>query len=476
MSGAVQAFVEDALPDAVPDAEIEDRDTEQARADERLRRLAAGLPPTGAAVVTGTAGSSVRATDTASAVDAAVAAAEEEWLTTWRSVYDASYAGSWDAMGEDFTGWNSSYDGSAIPVAEMREWRDAAVERILAAAPRRVLEIGVGSGAFLVRIAPHCERYVGTDLSPLAVATLDRQLEAHPALRQRVELHARPAHLTDDLPAGSFDTVVINSVVQYFPSDAYLTAVLTGVLRLLAPGGRVFIGDVRNLRLQECFTAGVQQRQAPAGTAAATLRVLVDRAIESENELLLDPQYFADFAGRCGDVAAVDIRTKRGVADNELTRYRYDVVLTKAPVSVVELATAPAVAWGSAVATLEELATRLADAEAVLPLRVTGMPNARLLDDLSALDRLPGAGVVRRSAAGSPAPDPEEFHRLGARLGLWTATTWSQAGDDCIDVLFGPPDAKLDDAFTGLFPPLPPANRQLANTPSALALQAGPSE
>ncbi|MFJ5838257.1 amino acid adenylation domain-containing protein [Streptomyces shenzhenensis] len=469
-------FVEDALPDAVPDAEIEDRDTEQARADERLRRLAAGLPPTGAAVVTGAAGSSVRAADTGSAVDAAVAAAEEEWLTTWRSVYDASYAGSWDAMGEDFTGWNSSYDGSAIPVAEMREWRDAAVERILAAAPRRVLEIGVGSGAFLVRIAPHCERYVGTDLSPLAVATLDRQLEAHPALRQRVELHARPAHLTDDLPAGSFDTVVINSVVQYFPSDAYLTAVLTGVLRLLAPGGRVFIGDVRNLRLQECFIAGVQQRRAPAGTAAATLRVLVDRAIESENELLLDPQYFADFADRCGDVAAVDIRTKRGVADNELTRYRYDVVLTKAPVSVVELATASAVAWGSAVATLEELATRLADAGAVLPLRVTGVPNARLLDDLSALDRLPGARVVRRSATGSPAPDPEEFHRLGARLGLWTATTWSQAGDDCIDVLFAPQAAKPDGAFTGLLPPLPPANRRLANTPSAPALQAGPSE
>ncbi|MFJ7593385.1 amino acid adenylation domain-containing protein [Streptomyces sp. NPDC097617] len=459
-------FVEDALPDAVPDAEIEDRDTEQARADERLRRLVAGFPPTGAAADTGAAGVTARPAGTASAE----AAVEEEWLKTWRSVYDASYAGSWDAMGEDFTGWDSSYDGSAIPVADMREWRDATVERILAESPRRVLEIGVGSGVFLARIAPHCERYVGTDLSPVAVATLNQQLEAHPALRQRVELHARPAHLTDDLPAGSFDTVVINSVVQYFPSDAYLTAVLTGVLRLLAPGGRVFIGDVRNLRLQECFTAGVQQRRSPAGTDATTLRVLVDRAIESENELLLDPEYFTDFANRCSEVAAVDVRTKRGVADNELTRYRYDVVLTKTPVRVVELATAPAVAWASTVATLDELAARLADAGSVLPVRVTGVPNARLLEDLSALDRLlPRVSMVRGFTGGSPAPDPEEFHRLGARLGLWTATTWSHAGDDCMDVLFAAPAANRDGAFTSLLPPPPRANRPLANTPSAPA-------
>ncbi|MGY1496687.1 class I SAM-dependent methyltransferase [Streptomyces sp. QTS52] len=77
-------------------------------------------------------------------------------------------------MGEDFSGWDSSYDGAPIPVGEMREWRDAVVDRLQALRPRRVLEIGVGSGALLTRLAPHCERYVGTDLSPVAVTTLGR--------------------------------------------------------------------------------------------------------------------------------------------------------------------------------------------------------------------------------------------------------------------------------------------------------------
>ncbi|MFE1958778.1 amino acid adenylation domain-containing protein [Streptomyces sp. NPDC059479] len=466
-------FVEDVLPDAVPDPEIEDRDTEQRRADERLLRAVGGLPPTGPTAVT----------VPASAPAAAPTTAEEEWLDTWRTVYDTSYAGSWDAMGEDFTGWDSSYDGSAIPVAEMCEWRDATVDRILETRPRRVLEIGVGSGVFLARIAPHCEKYVGTDLSPVAVETLDRQLEAHPALQQRVELRAQPAHITTGLPDGYFDTLVINSVVQYFPSGDYLTGVLTGVLRLLAPGGRVFIGDVRNLRLQECFTSAVQHRRAPAGTDAATRRALVDQAMETENELLLDPAYFTAFAERSGGVVAVDVRTKRGAAHNELNRYRYDVLLATAPADVVPMASVPTLAWGTEVTSLDDLAARLAR---TLPLRVTGVPNARLREDLAALDELSGTGTDIGTATRTrpSAPDPEEFHRLGDRLGHWTATTWSPTDDDCLDVVFAPRADIQGRCVTGLFSPsftasFTPstekdrASRPLTNIPGGTPVPAG---
>jgi hypothetical protein len=44
------------------------------------------------------------------------------------------------------------------------------------------------------------------------------------------------------------------------------------------------------------------------------------------------------------------------------------------------------------------------------------VPNARLLEDLSALGRLSGTGMVRTSGSGSEGPDPEEFHQLGAFL------------------------------------------------------------
>ena len=55
---------------------------------------------------------------------------------------------------------------------------------------------------------------------------------------------------------GHFDAVVLNSVVQYFPSAGYLLDVLAVAMRLLAPGGAVFIGDVR----QPVVVAGVHHR------------------------------------------------------------------------------------------------------------------------------------------------------------------------------------------------------------------------
>lgn len=428
-------LLEDVLPDAIPDAEIEDRDTEQRRADEKL----AAATPTPSASST-----------------------EQDWLDTWQHVYDTSYAGSWDAMGEDFTGWDSSYDGDPIPVAQMREWRAATVDRILELRPRRVLEIGVGSGVFLAKIAPHCEKYVGTDLSPVAVATLSAQLAAHPALRDRVELRAQPAHVTDGLPAACFDTVVINSVVQYFPSGDYLDRVLSEATRLLAPGGRIFVGDVRNLRLQRCLSSAVQVERSPAGTEPAVLRAAVDQAIETENELLVDPAFFTGFAARSADVVAVDLRTKRGRSHNELTRYRYDVVLAKAPARVVSLAGAATLAWGIDVVSLTDLAGRLN--EGTVPLRITGVPNGRILADLPALRAASGTAPAMSDTA---VPDPEEFHDLGTRLGHWTATTWSATDDERLEVLFVPGGQVAGTAFTDLYLCGNPSSRPHTNTPAA---------
>ncbi len=52
--------------------------------------------------------------------------------------------------------------------------------------------------------------------------------------------------------------MVLNSVVQYFPNAAYLEKVLEGVLGLLAPGGRVLVGDVRNLHLLKALRTAVE--------------------------------------------------------------------------------------------------------------------------------------------------------------------------------------------------------------------------
>jgi len=56
--------------------------------------------------------------------------------------------------------------------------------------------------------------------------------------------------------------VIINSVVQYFPSVEYLVKVLEQTIKQVRPEGSIFIGDVRSLPLLRAFHTSVQLYQA----------------------------------------------------------------------------------------------------------------------------------------------------------------------------------------------------------------------
>ncbi|WP_189853225.1 class I SAM-dependent methyltransferase, partial [Streptomyces griseoloalbus] len=332
-------------------------------------------------------------------------------------------------LGENFAGWHSSYDGSVLPEEEMRAWRAATVERIMELRPRRVLEIGVGAGLIMAPVAPHVDLYWGTDLSGTVIDTLRRQTAADPVLAGRTRFTAAPAHRLDGVPEGTFDTVVINSVAQYFPSADYLTEVIGKAFGLLGDTGAVFLGDLRDLRLLRCMRAGVH-RVAHPGDSPAAARSAVDRAVERETELLVHPGLFDSLADALDGFGGVDIRIKQGAYDNELSRYRYDVVLHKRPSDTVSLASVPSLTWDDTDG-LTGLATRLREAHPA-PLRVTGIPNGRLAADLVALAEIDGG----------PAPDGVGVSALtdiGSRSGYRTLVTWT-AGvtDGRLDAVFVP--------------------------------------
>ncbi|WP_276206960.1 non-ribosomal peptide synthetase [Mycobacterium sp. IS-1264] len=321
----------------------------------------------------------------------------------------------------DFRGWNSSYTEEPIPLEQMMEWRAATVDRIMALRPRRVLEIGVGSGLLLSQIAPHCEHYVGTDFSAVVIDSLARSLQGT-QWRDRVELLTQPAHLTETLPQHYFDTVVLNSVVQYFPHATYLREVIDNAMDLLAPGGSVFVGDVRNHALQGAFQTGVALARTDTADAAE-IRQRVQRAILGETELLLAPEFFTSLAAEHPAVAGVDIQVKRGTADNELTRYRYDVVVHKTPAPVRSLADAPRWAWTNCAGVRERLISQRPNI-----IRVTGIPRAGVIGDVQ-IEGVVEAGLpldaaLAEAAASADAVVPEELYRLGETAGYHVAVTW----------------------------------------------------
>lgn len=343
-------------------------------------------------------------------------AGAEDQVREWREVYDHTYEVTAAApLGEDFGLWTSGYTGEPIPLPEMRQWRDAAVAGIRCWSPRRVLELGVGSGLLLSQLVGDVDEYWATDFSEPVLDRLREQVEAA-GYADRVRLCCRAADDLAGLPDRYFDTVVLNSVIQYFPDADYLDRVLRQAMTLLAPGGRVVVGDVRNARTLRRLHTAIHRARRPAASPAGE-RATVEQAVLLEKELVVDPAWFARWADEHG--AAADIRLKAGHAHNELTRHRYEVVLHPAPVGAANLGDVPVLDWAELTDDLDGLVRAVT--RHGLPVRVTGIPNARLT----------GEGGTTSDAG----IDPEEVRGLAGRQGWHALLTWSADSPGCFDAV-----------------------------------------
>ena len=389
-----------------------------------------------------------------------------EYIARWQQLYDSAYcqkAAPRDAT-FNITGWNSSYTGKPIPEEEMREWVNRTVERILAGQPRRVLEIGCGTGLLLFRVAPRCAEYVGIDFSRPALDQIGRQL-AQRTLPQVTLRQGTAAECWAEIPTAAFDTVVINSVIQYFPSINYLLDVIRSAINALSPeGGRIFIGDVRSFALLELFHASVQSEHAAAHLTNAQFRQRVQRQISHENELTVAPEFFVALRQHFPAIRHVETLPKRARARNEMACFRYDVILhvgrddTAACSSPAMLATHPQpLPGGEAAEWLDWREQRLNFGDLCRLLKetaperlgLTHVPNARLAAANAVLAWLHGAegadaaeniGELRetlRGKRGHDALDPEDLWKLNDTLPYFVDMSWAPgAPDGAYSVLF----------------------------------------
>jgi amino acid adenylation domain-containing protein len=259
----------------------------------------------------------------------------------------------------------------------------------------------------------------------------------------QVSLLQRSAHELDGLESQAFDTEVLNSVIQYFPGIDYLVRVLEGAARLVRPGGRIFVGDVRNFRLLAAFHTAVQLHKAPATLSREQLRARIQSHVNQEEELLIDPEFFTALRRQVPRIGRVEVHLKRGRHRNELTRFRYDVVLHIGKEDGFE-ATRESIDWQKQNLSLPAVRTLL-QKNTPLSVSLLGVPNARLQTEMRALELLfapqgPETANDLREAVediGITGVDPEELWALGEDLGYEVEVRWSGPGrDDCFDVDF----------------------------------------
>ncbi|MEP6918782.1 MAG: phosphopantetheine-binding protein, partial [Acidobacteriota bacterium] len=306
----------------------------------------------------------------------------------------------------------------------------------------RVLEIGCGSGLLLFRVAPQVDSYHGTDLSEKGLDHLRRQLSASPDRYRNIVLSRQMAHDFSGLARAAYDTVILNSVVQYFPSVDYLVRVLEGAVAAVKPGGTIFLGDLRSLRLLDAFHASVQLHDARSSLTVGELRRRVQLTAGQEKELVIDPGLFTVLRSHLPAINRVEVQIKRGRYRNELSKFRYDVILHVGdePCPRVD---GPWLNWRTDVASIDALSEMLRDS----PRQVLGLAdviNARVAEDVQALEAIASAdalgtvGELRQSLDDvgiRGAVEPEDLWALGSALGYEVELKWAAGSSQNIDLV-----------------------------------------
>ena len=349
-----------------------------------------------------------------------------EQVAVGGSVYDEAYrqARTSDDPTFNINGWMSSYTDQPIAEADMREWVAGTVDRILAMKPRHVLEIGCGTGLFTVRVAPHCETYVGIDPAPAGLDNIRSLQKTMPSLAH-VRLQEGFADQLDAFAPASFDTIIINSVIQLFPDFAYFRLVVARMLTLVRPGGRIFIGDAVNLAMLETLQTSLQLFRASDDAPAGQISQRIRQEAAKERDLAVGPGLFPALAHEHAEICHVQVIPHRGVKRNELTSFRFDGIMHVGP-TVPLLRGLDVLDWQRDNLDLDAVRRILGDNQPEV-LAIRDIPNARVSQEVAAMgwlrDAAPSATmaqlrahVARQTASGVEPDDLWALESLGYRV------------------------------------------------------------
>ena len=217
-------------------------------------------------------------------------------------------------------GWKSAFTGQPIAQSAMDAFGANARNKVAGLVSRnaRVLEIGCASGFTMKHVAPVVGTYVATDLSR-------RNVERTEALAINLGMthvigRQLGAHDIDVYEPGSFDLIIMNSVIENFPGYGYLRTVLTKAKTLLAPGGAIYLGNVWDADRRDDYLADL------ARFARETVGKGYNTRLDFLEDLFVPQCFLEDWAREQGGFAAS--RSTINADGFDPAPYTFDFVLT----------------------------------------------------------------------------------------------------------------------------------------------------
>lgn len=209
-------------------------------------------------------------------------------------------------------GFISSVTGESFTTEEMEELQDN-VEAKLSSyikTSSNIMEIGIASGLTCMRLAPKCNGYFGIDISKITLMRTAERLEKCGI--NNVSLIETDVFDVDKINICQQDVIIANSVVQYFPGYNYLILTMKKLVSCMKDKGVIYIGDVPDLEKMD--------------TQKEELKRLGMKE-NNKKDLYYPREFFYELQAYIPEISTVEITEKIGMIENELKKYRYDVVI-----------------------------------------------------------------------------------------------------------------------------------------------------
>ena len=216
-------------------------------------------------------------------------------------------------------GWINSYNREKFSIKEMEEFSEDVLMKIspYLSSTKKVLEIGCSSGLTMFKVAPLVGEYHAIDLSNVMV---DRNRKIAAEIKMdSIKLYNLSADQLYNMKEHNFDLVIMNSVIQCFTGYNYLRKVINDCIELMVDKGVIFIGDVMDLRLKDELNESIHKYKYLHPEAKSKL--------DNSAEIYYDKNFFNDLKFEMPEIEGVECAPKWHTIENELTKYRYDVLL-----------------------------------------------------------------------------------------------------------------------------------------------------
>jgi amino acid adenylation domain-containing protein len=242
-----------------------------------------------------------------------------------RSIKEEHFKDLWDIVAEETSeeindyGWQNSYDGARFTTEEMKEYIANFNAKLQPYINKnsKVFDIGCGHGLAMFEIAPHVKEYLATDLSESIMKKNKIRVEREKL--ENVKLITAPASEISTLGVEDYDVVVCCSVIHYFPNTLYLEKVVLGAMDILGDSGVIYLDDLMDIETKQEFLYSVMEFKRANPSARSKT--------DWDNDLFVSKEFFNMLQNKYPEIVEVEISKKLGKTENELTRFRYDVLL-----------------------------------------------------------------------------------------------------------------------------------------------------